>query len=243
LSPAKPASVRFVLLRSSSNQEAAMKTQTSVFSSEEALRFGWTRTLAHAKPLLALGVVSAFLALLNRGASGPHGDWLISVLVQLAQAVVGLMWLRVLLAIHDGAPVDVTNVRQLTRGFVPYLLTTVLLGLMVGVGFALLIVPGVLLALRFGFAPLVVADHQRDPFEALRESSRLTEGARSELLGFGLLSLVINLAGLLALGLGLFVTLPTTGLAAVWVLRTLQARAATLHADSATTGAPPALAH
>jgi uncharacterized membrane protein len=220
-----------------------MNTHTSVFSSEEALRFGWHRTLANAKPLLALGVASAFLALLNRGASGPHGDWLIAVLVQLAQAVVGLMWLRVLIEVHDGAPVDLTKVRQLTRGFVPYLLTTLLLGLMVGLGLALLIVPGVLLALRFGFAPLVVADQGRDPFEALRESSRLTEGARGELLVFGLLALVVNLAGLLAFGLGLFVTIPTTGLAAVWVLRKLQARAATLPADAATTGLPPALAH
>ncbi len=220
-----------------------MNTHTSVFSTEEALRFGWNRTLANTKPLLALGVVSAILTLLNRGASGPHGDWLISVLAQLAQAVVGLMWLRVLIALHDGAPVDLTKVRQLTKGFVPYLLTTVLLSLMVGVGFVLLVVPGVLLALRFGFAPLLVADQQRDPVEALRESSHLTEGVRGELLAFGLMALLVNLAGALALGVGLFVTIPTTGLAAVSVLRRLQARAATLPPSSAMTGTPPALAH
>ena len=215
-----------------------------VFSSREALELGWQRTLANLKPLLVLGLLGGFLAILHQGLSGARGAFLASIVVQLAQVALGLVFLRVLLEINDGHAVDLNRPAELWRGFVPYLLSTLLVGLIVAGGFVLLIVPGVLWALRFGLAPMIVADEGRDPMDALRESARLTEGVRADLFAFAALALGVNLLGALALGVGLLLTVPTTGLAAVHVFRRLQARAAafpTTHVSPGRGVPPPVL--
>lgn len=202
-----------------------MNGQTAVFSTSEALRFGWERTLANLKPLLALGVLGGVLSLVNQGLSGQRGGFLGALLVQVAQLAVGFVSLRVLLGIHDGRPFDLRG-PGLFAGFGSYLLTVILVSLLVSVGLVLLIVPGVLWALHFGLAPVLVADEGRPPLVALRESKALTEGVRVELLGFVALAFGVNLLGALALGVGLLLTVPTTGLAAIFVLRKLQGRRA-----------------
>jgi uncharacterized membrane protein len=205
-----------------------MDSRNTVIPVGDALQFGWQRTLANVKPLLVLGLVGAFLSVLNQGMSGHRGTLLASLAVQLAQTALGLVVLRVLLGIHDGKPADLSRLSEMTKGFVNYLLTSLLVGVMVAFGLVLLVVPGVLLALRFGLAPMLVADKGLEPMEAVRESARLTEGVRPELFAFAAAALGVNLLGALALGFGLLLTIPTTGLAAVYVLRRLQDRAASL---------------
>lgn len=204
-----------------------MKGQTAVFSSGEALRFGWEQTLANLKPLLVLGLVGGALSVLSQGLSGQRGAFPSALVVQVAELAVGFVMIRVLLGIHDGRRFDLRG-PGLFAGFGAYLLSVILVGFIVSVGVLLLIIPGVLWALRYGLAPLLVVDEGLRPVEALRESGELTEGLKVELLGFVALALGVNLLGALALGLGLLVTVPTTGLAAIFVLRKLQGRRATL---------------
>jgi uncharacterized membrane protein len=202
-----------------------MDDRTQVFTSSEALRFGWDRALASWRPLLVVGLASGALSLMHQAMVGEHGSALGALALQLLQALAGLVMVRVLFKLHEGQPVDLRQLTELSRGFLPYLLTSLLVGLMVGGGLVLLIVPGVWLALRSGFAPLLSAEQGTDPLASLHESARLTEGVRSELFTFGVLAFLVNLAGALALGLGLLLTVPATGLAAIHVLRRLQARA------------------
>lgn len=219
-----------------------MDDRTRVFESSEALRFGWDRALERWRPLLVVGLANGVLALLHQAMVGERGSALGALALQLLQAVAGLVTLRVLFKLHDGQPVDLRRLGELSRGFWPYLLTSLLVGLMVGGGLVLLIVPGVWLALRFGFAPMLSAEQGTDALASLHESARLTEGARGELLTFGLLAFLVNLAGALALGLGLILTLPATGMAAIHVLRRLQARAGERPAPS-DHPVPPLAAH
>jgi len=72
---------------------------------------------------------------------------------------------------------------------------------------------------------MLCAAENDSPMEALRESRRLTKGHRKSLFVFGLLCLGANILGALALGIGLFVTIPTTVIATAHVLRRLQAHA------------------
>lgn len=220
-----------------------MDGHVAVFSRREALEFGWQRTLANAKPLLALGLVNAVLAMVSRGLTEGRGTLLASLVVQVAQAAVGMAFLRVLLKLHDGQPIDLRRVSQLLQGFATYLLTSLLLGLLIALGFVLLIVPGVWWALRYGFAPMLVVDRGLEPAQAFRESRRLTEGVKGELLAFAALACGVNLLGALALGVGVLLTVPTTGLAAVFILRRLQARAvAAPSLDQTSGGSLPPLA-
>jgi uncharacterized membrane protein len=202
-----------------------MPASTPVFSIREALRFGWQRTLDHLNPLIVLGLIAGALSAIANAASGVRGGFVLTLAVQLAQTFVGFVFLRALLRIAGGQRVVLSRSEGWSDGFASYFVTTFLLGLLVALGFVLLIVPGVLWGLRYGFAPFLVADKRLEPMAAFHESRRLTEGLRGELLGFVAVLILVNLLGALALGVGLLFSVPTTGLAAVFVYQKLLARA------------------
>jgi uncharacterized membrane protein len=212
-------------MRAEGLKEAPMPAHNPVFSTREALQFGWQKTLANLTPLIILGVISGLLSMLQNAFNGARGAWLVAMALQLAQVYVGFVTLRALLRIGQGQQVDLGELAQKGEGFGPYFVTSFLLGLLVAAGFVLLIVPGVIWALRYGLAPVLVADRRLEPMAAFHESRRLTEGVRMELLGFVAVLLLVNLLGAMALGVGLLLSMPTTGLAALFVYRKLEAHA------------------
>ena len=213
-----------------------METNTTrPFSIAETLRFAWSTLTAHLNPLVVFGIVGAFLALLNSALqrSGAVGG-VLSLGMQVLMAMLVMALIRVALRLHDGAPLDlsVSDPRRALHGFPGYLVTALLYALIVAVGFALLIVPGIIWAAQFGFALFFVADDERSPIDALKESSRLTKGHKGQLVLFGLAMLGINLLGLLALGVGVVFTMPLTVVAAVAVFRALQGRHPAPHEEA-----------
>lgn len=206
----------------------------STFSIKEALAFGWSKTMANLTPLLVIGGGAAVLAFMQRGLSSP--DVLLAVAIQLMQVALTLIWLRVALLLHDGETPDWSKAIDLLDGYWPFLLTTLLLGLVVAAGFVLLIVPGVIWGLRYLFAPFLAVDRKLEPVAALHESARITLGQKWRLLEFAVVIAGVNLLGALALGFGLLITVPTTWIAAAFVFRKLQAGAETIDL-------PPTLVH
>jgi uncharacterized membrane protein len=106
-----------------------------------------------------------------------------------------------------------------------FLGTELLLALAIFVGFLLLIVPGIIAAVGLGFAPYLVIDRGKWPIEALKECWRITKGHKWQLFLLGLVILGINVLGVLALVVGLLVSIPVSWLAITHAYRTLAARA------------------
>ena len=90
----------------------------------------------------------------------------------------------------------------------------------------MLIVPGIIFTLMFLFTTFIVVDRELGPIEAMKDSHRITRGHKWPLLGFLVLLMLINLAGLMALVVGLLVTIPVTSLAFTHAYRVLGGRAA-----------------
>lgn len=99
-----------------------------------------------------------------------------------------------------------------------YLLTVILV---VG-GLILLVVPGIILGMVLYFTLFPVIDRGLGPLQALSESARITKGHRWQLFLFSLAFLGLNILGLLALVVGLLVTIPVSWLAMAHVYRTLE---------------------
>ena len=59
------------------------------------------------------------------------------------------------------------------------------------------------------------------PIEALKKSSQITKGVKLDLLVFSFLLTGINILGVLAFGIGLILTIPTTIIATAFVYRKL----------------------
>lgn len=204
------------------------------FSSVAALQFAWNTFRAHLGPLLTLGGASLMLAMLSQALGREGGTELtLGLIIHLLQSALWLVLLRVSLRLHDGEPVELAEPRPLLAGFWNFLLTLVVLALAVALGFALLVLPGVLVGLVFGFAPLISAEGEKDLTAAFRESSQLTRGARWRLLGLWLMLAGLNLLGVLALGVGVVVTMPLSALCLVYAFRALQGR------QPAASSAPP----
>lgn len=111
------------------------------------------------------------------------------------------------------------------KKFIYYVLAIILLGLSVVGGHILLIIPGIIFAVRLAFVKFIIIENEIKPMEALRESKRITKGYRWKLFWFFLVLLLINLLGLICLIVGIFYTAPLTALAVVIVYKKLSNRA------------------
>ncbi len=96
----------------------------------------------------------------------------------------------------------------------PWLLTgfvaSLLVDLAVLVGLVLCIVPGIIFALMFSQFLFLIVDRNAGIIDSLGLSKRLTDGNKLTLLGVYLLTLLINIGGVLACCIGIFFTAPFT---------------------------------
>jgi len=99
------------------------------------------------------------------------------------------------------------------RNFVPALLASLLIAVFALFGLILLIIPGLVIMAMYMFTFHFMVDREMDFWEAMEASRRLV--AR-DYLGFVLFAVVlgmINLLGLMLLGIGILFTIPITGYA------------------------------
>ncbi len=89
------------------------------------------------------------------------------------------------------------------RGLASLIAAQFLTTLLVVVGLALLVVPGIIVGLRLSFVTLLVVDEGLGPVEAIGESWRRSAGFGWTLLGIGLMAFPVVVVGLFALVVGL----------------------------------------
>lgn len=92
------------------------------------------------------------------------------------------------------------------RYFWRALLCSLVLGLAFVVGFVFCIVPGIILVLMYWPYLYVLVDRDSPGLQSLSQSAEITSGNKLTLFGLLLVCAVINLCGLLALGVGMFIS-------------------------------------
>jgi uncharacterized membrane protein len=92
--------------------------------------------------------------------------------------------------------------------FLPLLLLSVIAGFFIGIGTLLFIIPGVYLIVAYMFASYLVIDRGLDFWLAMELSRRTVNPRWFSYFAFALLVVLLNLAGVVALGVGLLVTIP-----------------------------------
>ena len=88
------------------------------------------------------------------------------------------------------------------RNWISAVLAGLLFELVIIVGFILLIIPGIFLAVRLSFVPFLVVDEGLGPVQALTESFARTSGYGWTILGAFLLGIVVVIVGLILLLVG-----------------------------------------
>ena len=129
------------------------------------------------------------------------------------------------LAAHDDPETVQLSALWHPQPFWKFLGASILLGVTIGVGFVLLVVPGIIATLFFMFTTVIVIDRGLGPIDAMKESMRIGNGHRWTLLGLIALLMLIIIAGAVALLVGLLVAMPVATLAFVHAYRVLSAKA------------------
>jgi uncharacterized membrane protein len=112
----------------------------------------------------------------------------------------GAAWVF-LKAIRNG-DFDVKDTFLTFDNYLNVVLANLLVTAIIGIGFVLLVVPGVILACRLAFVRYLVMDKKLEPVEAVRESWRMTRGHANSIFFLGLLALAILSAGLICFVVG-----------------------------------------
>lgn len=193
----------------------------------ECLAFGWATFKK--RPWLFVGAAciifaAAFLIGFIEGLLemliGKSAVEMIDMFVSIAVNVLVSMGI---LTLYLGAHDDVLKPTFLDlwqpRRFLPFLGMTLVASAAIILGLIALIVPGIIIGIAFSFAGLLMMERDLGPIKALKESVRLTRGHRFALFKLGLVSALLNVLGLLACLIGIFVTVPVTMLAFVHAYR------------------------
>lgn len=98
--------------------------------------------------------------------------------------------------------------------FLPLFLAGLASGLLVSIGFVLLIIPGIYLAVGYMFATFLIVDYRMEFWEAMETSRKIITKNWFAFFGFAFALFALNLLGALALGVGLLVSVPVTSCAA-----------------------------
>lgn len=89
-----------------------------------------------------------------------------------------------------------------------YLIVNVIISVIICIGFALLIIPGIYLTCRLQFAPAFIIEENAGIVDSIKRSWDITEGKVMKLFCLFLVMLLITLLGTLLLGIGLFIAIP-----------------------------------
>lgn len=213
------------------------------FSAGAAMRFGWetfkrrpwvfvgSTFLILLASALCDGFTSGIDAALTGSAENPS---IIGTVINLALGTLISMGATAFyLAAHDNPDTADLSLLWHPRPFWKYLGASLLLSLAVAIGLVLLIVPGVIFGLMFMFTTFIVIERELGPIDAMNASNQLTRGHKWQLLGLVLLLVLINLLGLMALVVGLLVSIPVSTLAFVHAYRVLGGKPDVRPADAA----------
>lgn len=151
-----------------------------------------------------------------------QGSILNRIVCTIVDLFLGLGIVRVGLNIIDNKPYTIGTLFSQSSVTLNAFLGQILFALMLVVGFLLLIVPGVYLALRFGQYQNAIVDKKMGVFEAFSYSARITRDTKLPLLGLFILIFLINIAGAIALLVGLIFTVPLTTAAGLVAYRWMQ---------------------
>lgn len=204
-------------------------TQSLISSS---LHQGWDVFKKHIWFLIGVAVVMLLVQALPgflvgvmgiREDSGAAG--IINLLGTILSLIVSMGWIYVMIELIRGNQPKLEDLFAKANVIIKYIFGSILYGLIVVVGLILLIIPGIIWAIKFMFTPYLIVDKEVGPMEALRMSSKMTNGLKWELLGLAVVLGIVNFLGLLALGIGLIITIPVTSLAYVAAYNKLVSRA------------------
>jgi len=207
----------------------------SEFDRREAIRFGWDTMsdriefyvgtyILYALILLVPGVFFALSVMYTVKADYPPAV-IFGIVTYISWAIVitgmTIGYVKTSLLLIDGKDFGISDLRPSSREMYRVFIAGSLYLIMVGIGLLLLIVPGIILAIKYYPFVWLIIEHDMDPIESLQRSAEITRGYKGDLFLFFFECTIVLLIGMLFCLIGLIAAFPTVLVATSYVYRWL----------------------
>ncbi|MDO9513636.1 MAG: hypothetical protein Q7J59_03380 [Elusimicrobiota bacterium] len=198
------------------------------FLKKDAITFGWEKVTGNLGFFIGMLFILLAAAIMPQILAGAFAKVRIIALIIFLAGTVVQIELRLgitksLIAFADGKKPIIGDIFScFDKRIVTVFVASILYGLMVFIGTLLLIVPGIILGIKFMYFAYFIVDKNAGIMESLRKSSELTSGSKTNIFLLALLLWLINAAGALCLGIGLIITIPLSMVAVAYVYRKLE---------------------
>jgi uncharacterized membrane protein len=198
----------------------------NTFSIGDAISYGWRGFWKNIGPLIvatiALVVVHVIFGILSVVFDNVILQFIIRLVGYVVSLLVVLGLLRMALSVTAGQPPNTSDLTR-TDGLPVYIGASIIFAIVSSIGFVLCIIPGIIVYVFWGFYAFVIADRGEGTGigEAFSRSVEITAGNRWQLLGLGILLILINFVGAILCGVGLLFTYGITAVTGAYVYRTL----------------------
>jgi uncharacterized membrane protein len=198
------------------------------FSIQDAFGAAWAKLTANLGFLLGIALIYLVvtIGISMVGAFVQDINFTLGTLIRIGSYVISALFtagaVKIAFALYDGDKPDFSQLYT-NWNLVLFLIIGQLLWCLITIGgLILLIVPGVIWGIQFSFFIYYIIEDGLRPTDALRASSKLTKGAKGELLLLYVILVLMNIVGALIFGVGLLLTYPITLLVHVYVYRKLR---------------------
>jgi len=188
-----------------------------------AISYGWKGLTKYLGPLLIITVVIVAIQIVLTLIGYQFDSWFLqltwNVITTIVSLILAMGLIRASLAVVDGRAPEVGMLFR-TEHLGAYLVASILVGLAVGVGFILCIIPGLILMFLFAFFGYAIVDERATgAAESIGMSWNLVSKNVGSLLLLFILVIVINIVGAILCGIGLLFTYPLTAVAVAYAWR------------------------
>ncbi len=162
---------------------------------KEAIKTGW-----HAfsrRPLYLLGLTLAFVLLTAVSTAN-------QIITALTAVLYGGYIMMMIRHLH-GEHIVFDDLFAIQDRWVSYAGLVLIKTFLIILGLLCFVIPGIYLAIRWMFAEMLVVDQNMKPIEALKASSKLTEGVRGKLFLLVLVLILLIFIGVLFFIIGMFI--------------------------------------
>lgn len=200
------------------------------FSPKASLGAAWNLFKRHGWFLSGSFLITLLASFLLGGLADDRtlfGNIITNLLSIVVSILVSISWTTVALRYANTQKVTARDFFSRYNVFWKYLGASILYGLIVLGGIILLVVPGIIWAIKYKMFSYLIVEKGMGIRESLRESARITYGAKWKLFWFAILTGLINVLGLLVLGVGFLITAPIVMIANAHVYKSLKDRTPT----------------
>lgn len=198
--------------------EAQMPTQLSVGS---AIGYGWEKFKQNALVWVGIVLIAAIIqGVLNFVLTSDN-----FVLSLIFSVIVGVVALLIQAALVRGALHEVDGIKPAFGSFFQFnnvfaiVIAGVLVGIATGIGYILLVIPGLVVTFFTWWTFQFVIDRGDEPIPAIKASAKAIASNGGTIFVLALALFGLNIVGAILLGIGLLVTIPITIIAGTYAYR------------------------